>query len=63
MTIFHGLTVTRYACTNCGSWSKPCDCRYEAAVIPVSCYVCDAAHDPRVKPPRVCDQCKERYLP
>jgi hypothetical protein len=52
----------RKACVDCGSWSKPCDCTCVMVVMTVHCYVCDAQHDPRVQAPRVCEECRRRYL-
>lgn len=49
------------ACNACGEW-KRCVCQ-RAQQRPVTCYLCDAQHDPRVPPPRVCDQCRARYVP
>lgn len=48
-------------CTTCGTWGG-CVCVRPLATMTVHCYVCDAQHDPRVKPPRVCDECMRRYL-
>lgn len=50
-------------CGACGEWRK-CICPASIYLrITVRCYLCDAQHDPRVEAPRVCQRCKERYLP
>jgi hypothetical protein len=53
----------RKVCVDCGSWSRPCDCPRFAISVTVHCYLCDAKHDPRVQAPRVCEECRRRYLP
>lgn len=49
-------------CVACGEW-KRCICPRVSSPMTAHCYLCDAQHDPRVPPPRVCEQCRARYMP